>query len=281
MATLMFWRMVAIDTTSLLTMVVLLLFAPRITLAWLFLALMVGQLSAVAVGICLLPTRERWLARPLPAQHWRVAAYGVWRGLNQAVHPALLALVRVIVIATFGLAATGELEAARIYTSPALLVLMGLAGFLFASYALSRAQSMHAAVRSADREALALVLITLVFGICAVSAIPLIGRLITGHNISTLAVVGWMVYTLSLAVVMPYSLLAAARGKQATALAVAFASSTLSLVVVAALAHMVGSVGWVPFGLIGSFAGAVVIRQYMLRSKWNSDQRSRTEVTPS
>ena len=100
----------------------------------------------------------------------------------------------------------------------------------------------------------------------------MIGRLITGHNISTLAVVGWMVYTLSLAVVLPYSLLAAARGKQATVLAVAFASSTLSLVVVAALAHMVGSVGWVPFGLIGSFAGAVVIRQYMLRSKWNSDQ---------
>jgi O-antigen/teichoic acid export membrane protein len=281
MATLMFWRMVAIDTTSLLTMVVLLLFAPRITLAWLFLALMVGQLSAVAVGICLLPTRERWLARPLPAQHRAVAAYGVWRGLNQAVHPALLALMRVIVIATFGLAAAGELEAARIYTSPALLVLMGLAGFLFASYALSRAQPMHAAVRSADREALALVLITLVFGICAVSAIPMIGRLITGHNISTLAVVGWMVYTLSLAVLLPYSLLAAARGKQATALAVAFASSTLSLVVLAALAHMVGSVGWVPFGLIGSFGGAVVIRQRMLRSKWNSDQRSRTEVTPS
>jgi hypothetical protein len=140
---------------------------------------------------------------------------------------------------------------------------------------------MHAAVRSADREALALVLITLVFGICAVSAIPLIGRLITGHNISTLAVVGWLVYTLSVAAVMPYSLLAAARGRQAAVLMVAFASSVLSLVVVAALAHMVGSVGWVPFGLIGSLAGAVVIRQYVLRSKWHSDQRSRTELTPS
>lgn len=281
MATLMFWRMAAIDTTSLLTMVVFLLFAPRVTLAWLFLALMVGQLSAVAVGVFLLPTRERWLARPLPAQHRAVAAYGLWRGLNQAVHPALLALTRVIVIATFGLAAAGELEAARIYTSPALLVLMGLAGFLFASYALSRAQPMHAAVRSADREALALVVVTLLFGICAVSAIPLIGRLITGHDISTLAVVGWLVYTLSVAVVAPYSLLAAARGRQAAALVVAFASSMFSLVVVAALAHMVGSVGWVPFGLIGPFAGAVVIRQYLLGSKWHSDQRSRTELTPS
>jgi O-antigen/teichoic acid export membrane protein len=281
MATLMFWRMVAIDTTSLLTMVVFLLFAPRVTLAWLFLALMVGQLSAVALGIFLLPTRERWLARPLPAQHRAVAAYGLWRGLNQAVHPALLALMRVIVIATFGLAAAGELEAARIYTSPALLVLMGLAGFLFANYALSREQPMRAAVRSADREALALVLITLVFSICAVSAIPLIGRLITGHNLSTLAVVGWLVYTLGIAAVAPYSLLAAVRGRQAAVLVVAFASSMLSLVLIAVLAHMVGSVEWVLFGLIGPFAGAVVVRQYVLRSKWHSDQRSRTELTPS
>jgi O-antigen/teichoic acid export membrane protein len=282
MATLMFWRMAAIDTTSLLTMVVFLLFAPRVTLAWLFLALMVGQLSAVALGIFLLPTRERWLARPLPAQHRAVAAYGLWRGLNQAVHPALLALMRVIVIATFGLAAAGELEAARIYTSPALLVLMGLAGFLFASHALSRAQPMHAAVRSADREALARMLITLVFSICAVSALPLIGRLITGHNISTLAVVGWLVYTLSVAVVAPYSLLAAVRGMQAAVLVVNFAGSMLSLVLVAAVAYMVGSSEWVPFALaIGPFAASLVIRQYVLRPKWHSDQRSRAEVTLS
>jgi O-antigen/teichoic acid export membrane protein len=270
MATLMFWRMAAIDTTSFLTMVLLLLFAPRVTLAWLFLGLMVGQLAAVAVGIFLLPTRERWLARTLPAEHRAVAAYGLWRGLSQAVHPALLALMRVIVIATVGLAAAGELEAARIYTSPALLVLMGLAGFLFANYALSKSQPMQAAVRSTDREALALMLITLVVSICAVSAIPLIGRLITGHNISVLAVVGWLVYTLSIAMVAPYNLLAAARGRQAAVLVVAFATSMLSLVLVTALALTVGSADWVPFGLaLGPFASAVVIRQYVLLSKWH------------
>lgn len=280
MATLMFWRMVAIDTISLVTMVVVLLFAPRITLAWLFLALMVGQLSAVAVGIFLLPTRERWLARPFPAQHRAVAAYGFWRGLNQAVHPALLALMRVIVIATVGLAAAGELEAARIYTSPALMVLMGLAGFLFANYALTRAQPMHDAVRSADREALALMAMTLAFSICAVSAIPLIGHLITGHDISTLSVVGWLVYTLSVAVVAPYSLLGAVRGRQAAVLVVNFASSILSLGIVAALANMVGSVEWVPFALAtGPFVSAIALRQYVLWSKGRSGKRSTAEVT--
>lgn len=282
MATLMFWRMAAIDTTSLLTMVGFLLLAPRITLAWLFLALMVSQLAAVALGIVILPTRERWLARPLPAQHRAVAAYGLWRGLNQAVHPSLLALMRVIVIAAAGLAAAGELEAARIYTSPALLVLMGLAGFLFANYALSRAQPMHAAVRSADREALALMAITLVFSVCAVPAIPMIGRLITGHDISTLAVVGWLVYSLSIAVVAPYSLLAAVRGRQAAVLVVNVASSMLSLLPVATVTYLAGSSEWVPFVLaIGPFSASLVIRQHVLRPKCHSDRRSRTELTPS
>jgi O-antigen/teichoic acid export membrane protein len=243
---------------------------------------MVGQLSAVIVGICLLPARERWLARPLPARHRAVAAYGLWRGLHQAVPPGLLALMRVIVIGTVGLVAAGELEAARIYTAPALLVVNGLSGFLFASYALSREQPMHTAVRSTDREALALILIVGVLALCAVVAIPLLGHVITGHDISALTVVGWLVYALSVAVAAPYALLAAVRRMQATVLMVAVATSMLSLVLVAVLAYVVGSVEWVPFGLaIGPFANALVMRQYMLWSKRHSDQRSRAEVTLS
>ncbi len=282
MATLMFWRMTAIDTVSLLVMLVVLVFAPTVTLAWLFVALMVGQLSAIAVGICLLPARERWLARPYPAQYRAVAAYGLWRGLQQAVQPSLLALMRVTVIGAVGLAAAGELEAARIYTAPAMLVLVGLGGFLFASYAISRTQPMHTAVRSADKEALVLVLITVVFSICAVSAIPLIGPLITGHDISALAVVGWLVYTVSAAAFTPYILLAAVREMQAAALVAQVAGSLLSLALVAMLACVVRSAEWVPFGLaIGPLATAPAIRQYMLRSKRYSDQRSKADVTPS
>jgi O-antigen/teichoic acid export membrane protein len=282
MATMMFWRMTAMDATSLLVMVVLLAVAPRVTLAWLFLALMVGQLSATAVGICLFPARERWLARPLPARHRAVAAFGLVRGLHQAVQPSVLALMRVTVITAVGLAAAGELEAARIYTAPAMLVVYGLGGYLFASYAISRAQPMHTAVRSTDREALALTLIIVVLGICAVAAIPLIGHVITGHDIGALAVVGWLVYTLTVAVAAPYSLLAAVRGMQAAVLVVHVASSVLCLALVAVLAYVVGSVEWVPFGLaVGPFASAIAIRQYMLWSKRRSDQRSNAEVTLS
>lgn len=278
-AALMFWRMAAMDTAALLVMVVVLVLAPRITLAWLFLALMVGQLSAIALGICILPARERWLARPLPAQHWAVAAYGLVRGLHQAVAPGLLALMRVTVIGIVGLAAAGQLEAARIYAAPALLVVNGLAGFLFASYALSRAQPMHTAVRSTDREALVLFLIIAVLAICAVVAIPLMGHIITGHDISALTVVGWLTYALSVAVAAPYGQLAAVRGMQAAVLLVSVIGAMLSLVLVVALAYMVRSVEWVPFGLaIGSFASALATRQYMLWSKRRSDERSRAEV---
>jgi O-antigen/teichoic acid export membrane protein len=279
MARLMFWRVAAIDTIGLLAMIVFLVFAPTVTLVWLFLALMVGQLSAIALGVCLLPVDERRMVRPLPAEHRAVAAFGVLRALQQAVQPSLLALMRVTVIGIIGLAAAGELEAARIYTAPAMLVVYGLGGFLFANYAISRAQPLYTAVRSADREAIALILMVVVLGICAVTAIPLMGHIVTGHDISAVTVVGWLVYTLSIAAAAPYGLLAAVRGMQAFVLVVHAAGSMLSLVLVVALAYTVGSIEWVPFGLaIGSFASALVLRQHMLWSKRHSDQHSGAEL---
>jgi hypothetical protein len=281
MATLMFWRMTAIDIISLIVMLVFVALAPTVTLAWLFVALMAGQLSAIAVGILLLPPSERWLARPFPAQYRAVAAYGFWRALQQALQPSLLALMRVIVIAAVGLTAAGELEAARIYTAPAMLVVHGLGWFLFASYAISKAP-MSVAVRSADKEALALVLVTAVLGLCAVVAIPLIGNLITGHDLSTLTVVGWLVFTLSAAASAPYSLLAAVRGMQAAVLLVHVTGLILSLSLVAASAYLVRSAEWVPFALaIGQFATPLAIRQYILWSNRHSEQPSGAEVTPS
>lgn len=280
-ATMMFGRIVAIDTTSLVVMVVFVLLAPKVTLAALFLALMVGQLSAIALGICLLPVGERWLARPLPARYRAVAAYGLWRSLQQAVAPSLLALTRVAVIGTLGLAAAGGLEAARIYTAPTLLVVHGLGWFLFANYAISKAPT-PTAVRSADKEALTLTLLTVVLAICAVVALPLAGPLITGHDISALTAVGWLTFTVSVAAAVPYTLLAAARGMQVAVLVAHVATLILSLLLVAASVLAFRSVGWVPFGLaIGAFACGASMRQYMLRSQRQSDQRPSTEVTPS
>ena len=210
MTTLMFWRIAAIDTASLLAVRSRSLCSrPRSPSPGCSSRSWSANCRPSPVGICLLPARERWLARPLPAHYRAVAAYGLWRSLQAAVQPSVLALTRVTVIGIIGLAAAGELEAARIYTAPAMLVVLGLGGFLFARHAIAKAQPMHTAARSADREALAMMLFTVVFSICAVSALPLIGPLVTGHNVSALTVVGWLVYTLSFAAAMPYAALAA------------------------------------------------------------------------
>ena len=197
-----------------------------------------------------------------------MARYGIWRALQQAVRPSLLALTRVTVVAALGLAAAGELEAARIYTAPAMLAVFGLSGFLFASFAVDREQPMRTALRAADRGVLVLVVVILFFGVGAVLIIPLLGPLLTGgeYDISVLTVTGWLVYTLSVATVTPYGALAAVRGLQAAVLVVRIADSLFSLALAAALVYLVRSIEWVPIGLaVGSVAGGVAIRQYVLR----------------
>ena len=269
MASLRFWRIVVVDTASLLVLGVVLLFAPALTLAWLFVALAAGQAVAIVVGVCLLPTEERGLARPaLPAQHRAVFNYGAIRALQQAVRPSLLALTRIVVIALVGVAAAGQLEAGRIYTAPALLVVFGLNSFLFASYALDSKSALAAALRRADRGVLLLVAITTVFGVVAVLCVPVLGPLIAGgqYEISVATVVGWVVYTISVAAVTPYGALAAVRGLQAAVLAVRIADSLVSLALAAAVVYLTGSEEWVPLALaLGSFAGGLVIRHYVLR----------------
>ena len=268
MANLRFWRVVAVDVTSLLVLGAVLALAPTISLAWLFVALAAGQVCASVVGVLMLPPGERWLATPmLPARHRAVFQYGSFRALQQAVRPSLLALTRVVVIAVVGVAAAGQLEAARIYTAPALLVVFGLNSFLFASYAIDKSQSMAVALRRADRGVSFLVAVTLAFGLVAVVCIPVLGPLLAGaqYDLSLISVMGWLAYSISVATVTPYGALAAVRGLQAAVLAVRVADSLVSLALAAALISLTSSAEWVPFGLaIGSFAGGFVIRRYVL-----------------
>ncbi len=269
MAGLRFWRVVAVDVSSLFVMGAVLLLVPSMTLAWLFLALAAGQAFAFVVGVVMLPPEDRWLAAPpLPADHRAVFDYGAIRALQQAVRPSLLALTRVMVIVLVGLVAAGQLEAARIYTAPALLVVFGLNSFLFASYALGRDLPLPAALRKADRGVLLLMGVTVAFGLIAVVSIPVLGPLIAGrqYDIAVTPVAGWILYTVSVATVTPYGALAAVRGRQAAVLMVRIADSLVSLVLGAAVAYATDSAQWVPFGLaVGSFAGGLVIRQYVLR----------------
>ena len=272
MADIRFWRIVVVDLAGLAGSVATLINAAVLTggeigLGTLLLALLIGQLVAGAVAIGMLPATERWLA-PMRAGAVRsVADYGSWRAAQQFIRPGLLMAVRLVVVAVAGLAATGGLEAARIYTAPLLLVVSGASSFLFASYASTTVEKSAGLMRRADRGVLGLFAATIAMAIIAVLGIGLLGPLLTGGSIelSVVAVIGWCAYAVSVAAVTPYGALAAVRRRQAAVLLLRTADSVLSLAAVVAMLMLGGSVDWVPVVLAaGSLAGGIAIRQILL-----------------
>ena len=118
MATLTFWRIVAVDVAAAIgTLGLLFAFAGlagSITITHFLVAMAVGQVIGVIVALVIMPRTERWLTGTQRAAWRKVFGYGSWRAVQQLVRPALLASVRVVCLVGLGLAATGQLEAARI-----------------------------------------------------------------------------------------------------------------------------------------------------------------------
>ena len=119
-----------------------------------------------------------------------VASFGGWRALQQSIRPTMLTLARMLITSVFGRTAYGQ--AARVYMSPALLVVQGLGGYLFVGYARARDVALSTLVRRADRAA-ALMLVDLVrrrprHGVGSGS-----GPIVTGPTFSLdpVAVFGW------------------------------------------------------------------------------------------
>jgi hypothetical protein len=191
----------------------------------------------------------------------RVAAYGVWRSLQQFLRPALLTAVRAAVGVLAGLAATGLLEAGRVYVAPALLLVSGLSSYLFASFAKQRDLPLEIRLQRSDRAVLLLVLLTAGIGTIAVVLLPVAGPLLFRVRPDTIAVLGWLAYTASVAAVTPYGALAAVGGRQATVFSVRVADTLLSLVVVLVALRLGVSPSWSAALLaIGSLAGGLVLR---------------------
>ena len=192
----------------------------------------VGQAIGVIVAIVIMPRAERWLTGMRRAAWRKVFGYGSWRAVQQLVRPALLASVRVVCLVGLGLAATGQLEAARIYVAPAMLVVGGVSAFLFATYANRRSTPLEKLIRMADRSVIGLVAAITLFGVVAVLALPWLGPLLTDgeYALQIPAVIGWVAFAASVAAVTPYGSLAAVRGRQAAVLSWRVADSVVSLV---------------------------------------------------
>jgi len=208
-----------------------------------------------------LPAEERFLV-PLRGGALRaVAAYGVWRSLQQFLRPALLTAVRTAVGVVAGLSATGLLEAGRVYVAPALLLVSGLSSYLFASFARERDRPLPERLRRSDRAVVALLGVTVAIGLVALLLLPVAGPMLFSARPQPIAVLGWLAYTASVAAVTPYGALAAVSGGQAVVFGVRVADTALSLAAV-----MVGlSLGLDPAWsaallAVGSLAGGLVLR---------------------
>ncbi len=272
MAAMTFWRIVAVDLTVLLGSVGYVALAHwrsgAVGLEQLFAGMAVGLAVGCVTAVACLPRGERWMA-PWRGADWRaVMAYGSWRALQQVVRPATMAGVRVACVTLVSFAAAGELEAARIYMAPAMIVVGGVNTVLFASYAADRSRPLAGQLRRVDLNVLVLLGATGLLSLVAVLALPWLAPLLTGGDylVSVVAVAGWAGFAAATAASTPYGQLAAVRGGHVGVLVVRTAESALALgVVVALLAGGMPVVG-VPWVLAAaSLSGGLVMRWLVVR----------------
>ncbi|GAA1627043.1 polysaccharide biosynthesis protein [Georgenia ruanii] len=272
MANLRFWSLPVVDSVGFLAMLVFLLGSRLVGALGLdhFLAgLAIGQVVAGLLALARLPAAERRLPRRGRGDWGAVVRYGSWRALQQFVRPTTLNAARWVVLVLGGAAAVGELEAARVFVAPAMLLVQGFGSYLFSSYAADRAQGARALLARADRAATVMLAGSVAVGVAAALLLPRVGSLLTAdrYQLSLVAALGWACYAASCAAVLPYGSLAAVRGKQHWVLLIRVADSALALALVGVVL-MAANVGthWMPWLLsVGSFAGGLLCRQVLLR----------------
>jgi O-antigen/teichoic acid export membrane protein len=227
----------------------------------------IGQLVAALVGVAHLSAAERRFPIAGPAAMAVVGGYGFWRSTQQAIRPTVLTAVRSVVYSAAGRVALGQLEAARVYMSPALLAVQGVSTYLFSSYAARPTAPLAGLVRRADRAVLILGGGCLAAGAVGTLLLPWAAPVVTGGSfgVSATAVFGWALYAASSAAVTPYQSLAAARGRQVIVTALRCVDALLGLLGCVALLGGGASPTCVPYVLAaGSCLGGVLIRAYAL-----------------
>jgi O-antigen/teichoic acid export membrane protein len=274
MARLRFWALAVVDLVALLAAGLVLgvsALVGEVGLGHFLAALTASQLTVVLLGLRRLPRAER--RRPDRGWgDWRaVMRYGTFRAIQQFVRPTALNAARWLVLVAAGTAAVGELEVARVFVAPAMLLVQGLGSYLFASYAADRGLGIARLRRRADRAALAMMGGAVVVGAGAALSLPVLGPVLSAgeFRVSPLAALGWACYAASCAAVMPYGSLAAVRGRQLAVLVVRLVDAAVSLLLVAVFLLVVEvDPALAPWLLsVGSFLGGVLCRQVLLSER--------------
>ncbi|SFR84141.1 Membrane protein involved in the export of O-antigen and teichoic acid [Agromyces sp. CF514] len=268
MASLKFWRVVTVDASAFavsIAVVVGVWLWSTPSLVGFIAAVAAGQLVGAAVGLALLPASERGLVGIMRGGHGVVFRYGFWRAAQQVLRPAMLTVIRVVVVMTASLAAVGMIEAARTYVAPATLMVSGLGSFLFVHFAHDREASLAGKLRSADRAVLALVGLVVVVGGVMLALAPWLGPLLFGAPLDLIAVAGWIAFSTAIAAVAPYGSLASVAGAQGRLFAVRAADTLLAVVLAVGLLVAGGEPAYVPAVIaIAPVLGGLVVRRFLL-----------------
>lgn len=224
-----------------------------------------GQILGALVGWRLVPEEDRRLVSPRGAALREVLAYGAWRALQQVLRPSLYTVVRILVLTIAGVAAVGLLEAARTYTSPVILVIGGLSSFLFVRFADQRSSGLAGSLRDSDRAVVALVATSVVMSVIALVLAPWVTPLLFGVAVDPLAVVAWLVYGLSVAVVTPYGALGAVAGRQAAVFVIRLTDTSLGILTALGMLLLGAPPSSVPLGLaVTSLLGGLGLRRLVV-----------------
>ena len=185
MATMHFWRLVIIDSAAVISAFAVIgiwaLIEP-VAITTFFIALGIGQLIGIGVGVAMLPASERTLVSLRGAAIKTVAGFGAWRGAQVSIAPLVLTAMRIAVTAAAGAAALGQLEFARIYVAPVLLSVQGLGSYLLSTYVRDKDFALSVLTRRAWKASLGMVTGALVSGAVIVAVAPLVSGVVSGQH---------------------------------------------------------------------------------------------------
>ena len=271
MANQRFWSLLAVDTSALVGSVAVLVafgLAGTVTVTTFLVAVVVGQLVGAVIALMSIPSADRDLVSLDGADLRAVGGFGLWRGAQVGITPALLTAARTLVVATAGLAALGALEASRIFVAPAVLAVQGFGSYLLTSYVRDQHLELAALTRRARRASLSLGAATVLFGGLAALLVPLAGGLVSGPHfeISPWAVLAWTAYSAAVATLQPFASLAAARRRQRAVFVARVVDSGVALGLVALVCLRGLPVALMPVALaVGPLLGGFLVRHFVLR----------------
>lgn len=270
MGLMQFWRIVIVDAVAVgtaLAIIALVVLTDEATIGSFFLALLVGQLAGIGVGIGLLPRHERRWAPIRGSAFTRVGAFGSWRGAQVAVPQLMLTSARALVALFAGSAMLGLVEGARLLVAPIQLTIQGIGSYLLSTYVRDKQLGVTALNRRAARTSWGMMGAALAVGVLPIACAESLGPLVVGSGvpISRLAVAGWVVYIVGAASFAPFANLAAVAGHQRRAFLSRFVDTSVTLGFLTVLLAAGVSAAWMPFVLAaGLFLGGALVRAVVL-----------------